>query len=323
MPIIKTLNKKASVENNTGLSTNSNANGGRFFNKDGRPNMTFKGLNYFTRFNAHYSLLSLSNWKFLLLIFLSFILINLLFACIYLLIGIEHLSGLINIHTPLEKFGEVFFFSAQTFTTVGYGRINPVGFAASFVAAVEALVGLMSFALITGLLYGRFSKPKAYIRYSNNALFTPFKDGVALMLRMTPFTKNLLTNVEAKITCSMQVLEDGIKKNKFFNLELEINKANTLISNWTLVHQIDENSPLYNFTKQDIDDANVELLVFVQGFDDSFSNTVVSRTSYRNEELVYGAKFVPMYHPNDNNTKTILELDRLSDYTLMELPYKM
>jgi inward rectifier potassium channel len=121
----------------------------------------------------------------------------------------------------------------------------------------------------------------------------------------------------------MQVLEDGIRKNKFFNLELEINKANTLISNWTLVHMIDEASPFYNLSKTDIENANTELLVFVQGFDDSFSNTVVSRSSYLHTEFVYGAKFAPMYHPNEDNSSTILELDKLSEYTLMELPYTM
>jgi inward rectifier potassium channel len=231
----------------------------------------------------------------------------------------EHLNGMFAI-TPLEKFGEAFFFSAQTFTTVGYGRINPVGFAASFVAALEALTGLLSFALITGLLYGRFARPKAYINYSKNALFVPFRDGVAFMMRMVPYTRNFLVNVEARLTMSMQVVEDGITKNKFFQLSLDISKANTLISNWTLVHIINEESPFFGLTKEDIDNSKAEILVFVQGFDESFSNTVISRTSYTYEEFVYGAKFLPMYHPNTNNSGTIVHLNKLDDFEEVELP---
>ena len=271
------------------------------------------------RLNLYHTLLSLPKWQFLFIIILSFIGMNLAFASVYLLIGIEHLNGMVAI-TKLEKFGEAFFFSAQTFTTVGYGRINPVGFSASFVASLEALVGLLSFALVTGLLYGRFARPKAYINYSENALFVPFRGGTAFMLRLVPYTKNYLVNAEARLTLSMQIEEDGIKKNRFFSLELDISKANTLMSNWTLVHIINEESPFFNLTKEDIANAKAEILVFVQGFDESFSNTVVSRTSYTFDEFIYGAKFLPMYHPNETNSRTIIHLNKLNDYELVELP---
>jgi inward rectifier potassium channel len=315
------FNRKAKQDSETGLGINSNYSGGRFFHKNGQANIIVKGSSFFERLNIFHFLLSLSRLKFVLLILSFFIGINLFFALIYLLIGVEHLGGLV-FTSSLDKFGEAFFFSAQTFTTVGYGRINPIGFLASSVAAIEALTGLMSFALVTGLLYGRFSKPKAFIRFSENALFTPFKDGVALMLRMVPYTKNYLVNVEAKVTLAMRVMEDGVLKNKFYNLDLDISKANTLTSNWTLVHPINENSPLWGFTKKDIDESFVEILVFIQGFDESFSNTVVTRTSYTFEEFVYGAKFVPMYHPSPDHSTTILELDLLDNYNKVELPTK-
>ena len=315
------FNRKAKTDAETGLGVNSNASGGRFFHKNGQANIVVKGSSFFERLNIFHYLLSLSRVKFVLLIFSFFIGINLFFAVIYLLIGVEHLGGLV-FTSNTDKFGEAFFFSAQTFTTVGYGRINPIGFLTSSVAAIEALTGLMSFALVTGLLYGRFSKPKAFIRFSENALLAPFRDGVALMIRMVPYTTNYLVNVEAKITLAMRVLEDEVLKNKFFNLELDIAKANTLTSNWTLVHPINENSPLWGFSKKDIDESFVELLVFIQGFDESFSNTVVTRTSYTFSEFVYGAKFVPMYHPSNDNSTTILELDLLNNYNYVELPVK-
>jgi inward rectifier potassium channel len=320
MALLTHFNRRAKAETETGLGTNVNYNGGRFFNKDGVANIEMRGMSFFSRFNVYHTLLSLPNWKFLFIIMLAFIGINLMFAGVYLMIGLEHLAGL-TATTNSEKFGEAFFFSAQTFTTVGYGRINPIGFATSFTASLEALVGLMSFALITGLLYGRFARPRAYIKYSKNALFTPFRGGTAFMFRIVPYTKNFLVNVEAKVTMSMQILDDdGMMKNKFFNLPLDIAKANSLVSNWTIVHIINEESPFYNLSKEDIDNANAEILILIQGFDESFANTVISRGSYVASEFVYGAKFLPMYHPNETNTHTILELDKLDAYEEMKLP---
>ncbi len=317
MALLK-FNKRAKTENETGLSSSSVMNGGRFFNKNGTSNIQVEGMSFFERLNIYHALLSMKRRKFILLILIFFILVNLFFASLYLIIGIDHLQGLSGT-SATDKFGEAFFFSAQTFTTVGYGRINPVGFWASLTAAFEALIGLMSFALATGLLYGRFSKPKAYIHYSKNAIFAPFKEGTALMFRMVPYTKNHLVNVEVKVTLVLRIMEDGIMKNKFFNVPLDISKSITMTANWTLVHVINEDSPFYNLSKEDMSNAQAEVLIFVQGFDESFSNTVISRTSYSHDDFIYGAKFKPMFHPDANNTTTILHLDRLNDYEPAEI----
>jgi inward rectifier potassium channel len=318
MSINQTINNKVKQDNETGLGTNSKLGGGRFFNKNGSPNMQFKGIPFLAKSNVYHTLLSMSRIKFGAFILSFFIVINLFFACIYLLIGIDHLGGMVAT-TDGEKFGEAFFFSAQTFTTVGYGRINPIGFWASVAAALEALTGLLSFALATGLLYGRFAKPKAYIKYSDNAIIAPFKDGLALMYRMVPYTKNYLVNVEVKITLAMKILEDNVVKNKFYNLELEVSKANTLTSNWTVVHPINEQSPIFNFSKSDFETSSVEMLVFVQGFDESFANTVVSRTSYTANEFIFGAKFLPMYAPSENGTTTIVNISKLNSFELVSI----
>lgn len=317
--LIRKLNKKAQLNNETGLGTNTTLSGtGRFFNRNGEPNMQVMGMNLWQRLNIYHSLLTMPMWKFLLVVVIYFMGTNLFFTAIYYLIGIEHLGGLLQVK-GLELFGEVFFFSAQTFTTVGYGRINPIGFAASFTASMEALTGLMTFAIATGIMWGRFSRPKAYIRYSKNALIAPFREGIALMFRMVPYTRNYLVNVEVKVTLAIQVMEDGQMKNRFFNMPLDIAKANTMTANWTLVHVINEESPIYGFTKEDLSNAHAEMLVFVQGFDESFSNTVISRTSYTYEELIFGAKFLPMYHPSEDGMKTVLHLDQLDAYEQVEL----
>lgn len=318
--LLKKLNKKAQLNNETGLGTNTTlSGGGRFFNRDGNPNMEVQGMNLWERLNIYHSLLTMPMWKFLLVVVVYFIGTNLIFTGIYFMIGIEHLGGLLQVK-GLELFGEVFFFSAQTFTTVGYGRINPMGFAASFTASMEALTGLMTFAIATGIMWGRFSRPKAYIRYSKNAIVAPFRDGIALMFRMAPFTKNYLVNVEVRVTLAIQVVEDGQRKNRFYNMPLDIAKANTMTANWTLVHIINEDSPIFGFSKEDLSNARAEMLVFVQGFDESFANTVISRTSYTYEEFVFGAKFLPMYHPSEDQKSTVLHLDLLDAYQEAPLP---
>ena len=219
----------------------------------------------------------------------------------------------------MEKFGEAFFFSAQTFTTVGYGRISPSGFITSAIAAFEALIGLLSFALATGLLYGRFSKPIAHIKFSVNAIIAPYKEITALMLRIAPFKNISLTDAEAKLTLGMIVLENDKKVNKFFPLQLELDKISSLTLSWTIVHPITEDSPLFGFAQEDFENMQGEFIVFVKAFDDMFSNTVLARSSYTFKEIIVGAKFIPMYYRNDEANKTILDLEKLNSFIPAEL----
>jgi inward rectifier potassium channel len=319
MSLRKKLNSNASTTDQTGFGTISSNSAGRFYRKDGAPNRVITGINVFERYSIYHFLLAIPSWKFLLIIFSFYIGVNVVFASIYLLIGIEHLNGIVAT-TFTSKLGEAFFFSAQTFTTVGYGRISPIGFLTSAVSALEALIGLLSFALATGLLYGRFTKPKAYLRYSRNALLAPYRDGVALMFRLVPYKNNHLTEVEVKVTMAMRVEENGIQANKFYPVDVEISKITFLAYSWTIVHPINERSPLYGLSKTDIENSQAEVLIYVRAFDESFSNTVVSRTSYTPEEFVYGGKFKMMYHPSADQTHTVLNIDKLSHYDEVPLP---
>jgi len=134
------------------------------------------------------------------------------------------------------------------------------------------------------------------------------------MIRTTPFKNTNFTDAEAKMTLGINIEENGIMTNKFYSLELELDKINALTLSWTLVHPITENSPLYNSTKEDFSTVNGEILVFIKTFDDMFSNTVATRTSYTFEEVVYGAKFQPMYFRSTDSSKTILNLDKLNAF---------
>lgn len=309
---------KQQTDNQTGFGTNAANYGGRFITKNGQPNVVKKGLSFFDQISWFHTMLDIASWKFHCIIFSFFLLINFLFACVYYQIGIEYLNG-ITATSELEKFTQAYFFSAQTFTTVGYGYISPKGFLTSAVAATQALIGLLSFALATGLLYGRFSKPTAHLKFSENALISPFKNNNALMIRLAPFKNTHLTDAEAKITLGMVVEENGLPVNKFFQLELEYDKVNSLTLSWTLVHPITEDSPLYGFSKEDFYKNRIEILVFIRAFDEMFSNIVVARSSYLFNEVVFGAKFIQMYEHNLEDTNTILHLDKLNLYQNISL----
>lgn len=320
MSLYRKLNTKAKTEINTGFGINSSDYGGRFVNKSGQPNIEKRGIPLLERISWYHTMLSVPRWKFLTIIMSFFILINLIFASIYYLIGVNHLQGMSS-GTEFQKFGEAFFFSTQTFTTVGYGRIAPAGYMTSAIAAFEALLGLLTFSIATGLFYGRFSKPKAYLKFSYNAIIAPYRDITALMLRIAPFKNATLTDAEVKLTLGMSVEENGKTVNKFFPLELEYEKVNALNLSWTIVHPITENSPIYRFNESDFANTTGEILVFFKAFDDMFSNQVVARSSYTFKEVVVGAKFIPMYHRDEEKNRTILELEKLNSFAEADISF--
>lgn len=314
MALLKKLNNNVKTDENSGFGTNANSYGGRFVNKNGTPNIEKRGMNFLRRISWYHTMIEMPNWKFMFILFSFYIIINFVFAILYYAIGIEHLDGIAQSQSALTQFGQAYFFSAQTFTTVGYGHISPTGFLTSALSAAEALIGLLSFAIATGLFFGRFSKPTAFLKFSHNALISPYKEGKALMIRLAPFKNTNFTDATAKVTLGMSIEENGEKTNKFYTLNLELDRINALSLSWTLVHAITEESPLYNFTEDDFKKIHGEILVFITTFDDMFSNTVAARTSYTFNEIIYGAKFETMYNRNKDATKTILYLDKLNQY---------
>src|SRR6185437_6600836 len=316
---IRKINPRAKSEINTGFGVNSSDYGGRFLHKNGKPNIQIKGIRSIERISWYHILLDMPRWKFLLTIVLFYLFVNLLFAAIYYLLGLQEFGGS-QTSSHFRQFMEAFFFSSQSFTVGGYGRADAGHLLINSICAFEAFLGLLSLAVVTGLLYGRFSRPKAYLRFSKNALLAPFSGVKAIMLRMAPFKNTTLTDAEAKVTLGLVLEENGKLVNKFYQLPLEYSSVNSLTLSWTIVHPIDERSPLYNFTEEDFKNAKGEILVFVKAFDDMFSNTVVTRTSYTLNEIVLGAKFDPMFHRSNKENNTQLYLNKLNSFSKVKLP---
>jgi len=283
------MEKNNTIEyNDLGLGTKTTFSGYRSLNKDGTFNVRKTNVPFFERFNFFHSLISMSWVKFFILIALGYFIVNVIFASIYIIIGTDSLTGIIGKST-LDNFIEAFFFSAQTLTTLGYGRVAPVGLAANSIAALESMLGLLAFALVTGMLYGRFSKPSAKIMYSSNAVIAPFQDINAFMFRVVNPQRNQLIEVEASVTISMK--RENSEQRSYFPLELERTKVVFFPYMWTIVHPINNSSPLYQLNETEVIAKDAEIIIMIKAFDESFSQTVYSRYSYKAFEILWGKKF--------------------------------
>lgn len=313
MAKFRSINPFSTVNNDTGFGTQDNY-GGRFINRDGSYNIRREGQGFFSRFSLYHQMLSLSAWKFAAVLVSAYLGINVAFTLVYMLFGAHQFSGIDPVN-QWRAMKEIFFFSTQTFTTVGYGRINPIGDGPNFIAAIEAMCGLISFAVVTGLIYGRFARPRSYLVFSDHAVIAPYQDKTGLMFRfVSAKDRHTLTNLDITVTAGLLVQQNGKATYQFYNLKLERSKIDSLAMNWTVVHPIDDESPLKDFTTDDIKASDIEIYILIRGFDDVFSNIVLRRTSYTWEEIIVGRKFVPMYRESEDGRTTILELHKLNDH---------
>ncbi|MCY7409013.1 MAG: transporter [Chitinophagales bacterium] len=309
---------KLKEDDNTGLSTKVQSRNQRSIREDGSFNIEHVGLPFVEPSDIFQSLITMSWKKFNLLVFLTYLLVNTIFAIIYFFIGGIYFTNT-DMSTPWRTFLDEFFFSAQSLTTVGYGRVAPIGIFASAVAAFESMVGLLGFALATGLLYGRFSRPKAKVVSSKNILMSPYKEGRALMFRIANGRKTQLIEAEVSVTLSKIAIEKGTEIRRFYPLELERKFVSMFPTAWVVVHPIDELSPLYNKTKDDFIKEDMEVLIAFKAYDETFSNNVHHRISYRAEDLVWGAKFIINYEQKPDG-KTVHYINKVSDFSLNDLP---
>jgi len=219
-----------------------------------------------------------------------------------------------------SEFQRAFFFSVETFATIGYGHIIPSGLAAHTLMTLESLVGLLGFALATGLLFARFSRPNAQIIFSSNAIIAPYRGIRAFEFRIANARTNQIIELEAKILFSRFEGEDGRSVRKFYPLSLERDKVAFFPLSWTVVHPIDEASPMRNLTEEDLRRTSAEFLILLTGIDETFSQTVHSRSSYKAEEVIWNVRFGNVFKANPKNGMVTIDVRRLNSIEPVEMP---
>lgn len=280
----------------------------RAINKDGSFNVLRRGGSW--RDNHPYLHLINASWtEFFLIVIAGYIVVNSFFALIYFSLPAPQIVGT-DAPSSFMRFLNDFFFSAHTLTTVGYGNFAPAGILANSIAAAEALVGLLSFALATGLLFGRVSKPSAKIGFSRNALVTAYQDRTALQFRIVNLRSNVLIDLQASVILMTVDGSSGAPTRQYAPLSLERERVYFFPLTWTIVHPIDESSPLFAKTAADLSRLQAEVLILIKAFDDTFSQSVNSRYSYRFDEIEWDVKFAPAFHI-DEQGEMVLDVDRV------------
>ncbi len=262
----------------------------RLVNRDGSFNVQRRGLAFWQYFSPYHFMLTINWWQFFGITAAFYLLANTLFAWSYLACGPNSLG---TVYAGLEHhtFLRAFFFSVQTLSTIGYGQVFPVGLGANALVTLEALAGLIGFAIVTGLLFARFSRPSAKLLFSSHAIVAPYRGIIAFEFRVANARRNEVIEVSAKVMLTKFEMVDGVRTRRYYLLPLERNSVAFLPLTWTVVHPIDENSPMHGETLESLRKDQAEFIVLLSGFDETVAATVNQRTSFTPDEVLWGARF--------------------------------
>jgi len=284
----------------------------RLLNRDGSFNVRRSEPSLWSSLYSYNALITMPWWKFFLDVVGVYLLVNSIFAVAFVLCGPDALHG----ESVVPVFLRAFFFSVHTFATIGYGNVVPLGMAANILVTVESLVGLLSFALAAGLVFARFSRPTANIIYSKQALVAPYGQGTAFEFRIMNGRDNELVEVQAIVVMSRFENVNGARQRRYYTLPLERKKVAFFPLNWTIVHPIDQSSPLYNWNEAMLKNSESEFLILLTATDDTFAQTVHNRGSYTAHEVVWGAKFLPLVDQGSNAAPTV-RLEKFHEFELV------
>jgi inward rectifier potassium channel len=282
----------------------------RLLNRDGTFNVRRNNLSAFHPYNAYNTLLSLPVPRLLALMAAGYVATNVLFASLYWLAGPGAVSGAAD--SPLGRFEDCVFFSVQTLATIGYGKLVPHTRAANVLVGVEALVGLLGFAILSGLLFARFTRPTARISFSRNAIIAPYANGWALMFRLVNLRNHNLTDVHAVVSLARWIEEGGNRGRRFDQLALERDAILFMPLHWVVVHPITATSPFRGLTPESLAASDPEVVCLISAADETFAQTVHAKTSYDKADIVWGARFRDMYLSDADHVA--IDLTRLHDF---------
>ncbi len=263
------------------------------------PGATIVGLDD-SRLSDLYHMLLTESWPALLAaIATAFLVLNAIFAVLYMLDrGIENARP--------GSFSDAFFFSVQTMATIGYGQMVPNSFGANILVSIEALVGLIGLAMITGLVFAKFSRPTARVRFSRVAIVSN-RDGIpSLQFRMANLRANRIVDASARVVFARQERTlEGDEMRRFYDLKLLRDHNTLFVYSWTAIHPITEDSPINGVTKDAMESASAEIIVSVIGLDETFAQTVHARYSYRPRDILWGHHFVDILERGPDGTLSI------------------
>jgi inward rectifier potassium channel len=245
-----------------------------------------------------YHLCLTASWpKFFAAAALTFTSLNVFFACLFLI----QPNSISNLSPP--NFWGAFFFSVETIATVGYGDMHPQTFYGHVLATIEIFIGLVFVAVLTGLIFARFSKPKSRILFTDRLILSDFNGQPTLMLRAANARQNQIANATAKMHVLIQeVTLEGKKIRRIYDLDLVRSDQPMFFLTWTIMHAITPSSPLYGLTAAQMAAQDFIFLIRIVGFDESISQDIQVRQSYAHDQIVWGHQFVDVSHtdPHDH-----------------------
>jgi len=253
-----------------------------------------------SRLSDLYHFLLTESWPTLLAgIVIIFISLNSIFAIVYMIDrGIENARP--------GSFADAFFFSVQTMATIGYGKMAPDTLIANIMMSVEALTGLVGLAMVTGLVFAKFSRPTARVRFSRVAIVSN-RDGIpSLQFRMANLRANRIVDVSARVIYARQERTlEGENMRRFYDLKLQRERNSIFVYSWTAIHPITEDSPLVGATIESMEAVSGEIIVSVIGLDETLAQTVHARHSYHPRDILWGRRFVDVLERSPDGSLSI------------------
>jgi inward rectifier potassium channel len=293
----------------------------RFLNRDGTFNVKRTGLSFAESRSPYRYVLDISWPSFISQVLYWYLITNAIFALAYLACGAAALDGPEDYGVGwLGHFLSAYFFSVQTLATIGYGRISPVGIPANLIVAIESVVGLITFALITGIAFARFSRPRPGIRFSDYAVVGPYQGITAFMFRLVNTRDSELFDVSAEVAIARRRTGGAAKERLFESLSLERPSVTFFPLSWTVVHPIEASSPMSGLTAEDLTETEAEFVVRLTAYDETTAQTVHIRSSYKADEVKWGAKFVNIIDRDNADGIIRVDVTRLDEIEPAALP---
>lgn len=273
----------------------------RFVGERGEFNVVRKGISRAFWNDIYHWLIKLSWRYFWLLLVAIYGGVNVLFAILFMLGG-DCIHG-----ADPNSFSDHFFFSIQTIATIGYGALYPKTLYADLLVSIEAFLGVVITALSTGLVFAKFSRPTARVLFSDRAVITEFNDERTLMFRMANLRGNQIVDATVDVSfVRFETTSEGERFRRFYTLPLKRRRTSMFALSWTVMHVIDEESPLYGLSPEDWEEDQAEMIISMNGVDGTFGQMIHARYSYTIDEVAIDARFVDILTVREDN---MLEVD--------------